>query len=151
MPAHHTTPYQSQYVAWLLSRQIGRDSPDLLASTLVDARVGLNPHQVEAALFAFRSPLSQEVILSAEQLDVLAEEVGPERSLLVCCGTYRGVIAAQAAQRWPQLTIKKIPTMVKDRCEWGHDDYSLNGANLPMAAPKPGAPAQDDLLGEDGA
>ena len=90
--------------------------------------------------------------LSAEQLDALAEEVGAERSLLVCCGAYRGVTAAQAAQRWPQLTIKKIPKMVKDRCEWGHDDYSLNVANLPMAAPKPGAaPAQDDLFGEDGA
>ena len=38
--------------------------PDLLASTLVDARVDLNPHQVEAALFAFRSPLSQGVILA---------------------------------------------------------------------------------------
>ncbi len=90
--------------------------------------------------------------LSAEQLDALAEEVGAERSLLVCCGAYRGVTAAQAAQRWPQLTIKKIPKMVKDRCEWGHDDYSLNVANRPMAAPKPGAaPAQDDLFGEDGA
>ena len=93
--------------------------------------------------------------LSAEQLDALAEEVGAERSLLVCCGAYRGLGtggAAQAAQRWPQLTIKKIPKMVKDRCEWGHDDYSLNVANLPMAAPKPGAaPAQDDLFGEDGA
>ena len=93
--------------------------------------------------------------LSAEQLDALAEEVGPERSLLVCCGAYRGLGtggAAQAAQRWPQLTIKKIPKMVKDRCEWGHDDYSLNVANLPMAAPKPGAvPAQDDLFGEEGA
>jgi len=88
--------------------------------------------------------------LSAEQLDALAEEVGAERSLLVCCGAYRGVTAAQAAQRWPQLTIKKIPKMVKDRCEWGHDDYSLNVANLPMAAPKPGAaPAQDELFGED--
>ena len=66
MPAHNPTPYQSQYIAWLLSRQIGRDSPDLLASTLVDARVDLNPHQVEAALFAFRSPLSQGVILADE-------------------------------------------------------------------------------------
>ena len=93
--------------------------------------------------------------LSTEQLDALAEEVGAERSLLVCCGAYRGLGtggAAQAAQRWPQLTIKKIPKMVKDRCEWGHDDYSLNVANLPMAAPKPGAaPAQDDLFGEEGA
>ena len=89
--------------------------------------------------------------LSAEQLDALAEEVGPERSLLVCCGAYRGVTAAQAAQRWPQLTIKKIPKMVKDRCEWGHDDYSLNVANLPMAQKKPTEPAQDDLFAGGGA
>jgi len=88
--------------------------------------------------------------LSAEQLDALADEVGPQRSLLVCCGAYRGVTAAQAAERWPQLTIKKIPKMVKDRCEWGHDDYSLNVANLPMAAKKPVEPAQDDLFGGDG-
>ncbi|MDD4944569.1 MAG: site-specific DNA-methyltransferase, partial [Rhodoferax sp.] len=89
--------------------------------------------------------------LSAEQLDALADEVGGERSLLVCCGAYRGVTAAQAAQRWPQLTIKKIPKMVKDRCEWGHDDYSLNVANLPMAAKPPAVPAQDDLFGGDAA
>jgi hypothetical protein len=76
--------------------------------------------------------------LSAEQLDALADEVGTERSLLVCCGAYRGVTAAQAAQRWQHLTIKKIPKMVKDRCEWGHDDYSLNVANLPMAVPHAG-------------
>jgi len=61
------------------------------------------------------------------------------------------VTAAQAAQRWQQLTIKKIPKMVKDRCEWGHDDYSLNVANLPMAAMKPAEPAQDDLFGGDAA
>jgi adenine-specific DNA-methyltransferase len=89
--------------------------------------------------------------LSAEQLDALDDELGSERSLLVCCGAYRGVTAAQAAQRWPQLTIKKIPKMVKGRCEWGHDDYSLNVANLPMAAKPPTTPAQDDLFGGDAA
>jgi adenine-specific DNA-methyltransferase len=88
--------------------------------------------------------------LSAEQLDALSSEVGGERSLLVCCAAYRGVTAAQAAERWPNLTIKKIPKMVKDRCEWGHDDYSLNVANLPMAQKKVDAPpAQDDLFGGD--
>ena len=90
--------------------------------------------------------------LSAEQLAALSDEVGAERSLLVCCAAYRGVTAAQAAERWPNLTIKKIPKMVKDRCEWGHDDYSLNVANLPMAQ-KPAAEvaAQDELFAGDGA
>ena len=60
------TPYQTQYFAWLLSRRIEGDSADKLASTLVDAQVDLNPHQVEAALFAFHSPLSKGVILADE-------------------------------------------------------------------------------------
>ncbi len=88
--------------------------------------------------------------LSAEQLEALTTEVGEERSLLVCCAAYRGVTAAQAAERWPNLTIKKIPKMVKDRCEWGHDDYSLNVANLPMAKKSAtDLAAQDDLFGGD--
>jgi adenine-specific DNA-methyltransferase len=87
--------------------------------------------------------------LSAEQLAALSDEVGADRTLLVCCGAYRGVTAAQASERWPNLTIKKIPKMVKDRCEWGHDDYSLNVANLPMAQNEAvSVVAQDDLFGE---
>jgi adenine-specific DNA-methyltransferase len=73
--------------------------------------------------------------LSAEQLQVLSDEVGSEQSLLVCCSAFHGVSAAKAMERWPNLTLKKIPKMVLARCEWGHDDYSLNVSNLPMAAP----------------
>lgn len=76
--------------------------------------------------------------LNAEQLQALSDEVGESRSLLVCCGAFRG-----AADRFPNLTIKKIPKMVLQKCEWGHDDYSLNVTNLPMAEPKPG---QTDLF-----
>lgn len=79
--------------------------------------------------------------LSADQLQALSDEVGTDQSLLVCCSAFRGVAATQAAQRWPNLTLKKIPKMVLARCEWGHDDYSLNVANLPMARPDPVEPA----------
>ncbi|MHB1632306.1 MAG: site-specific DNA-methyltransferase [Acidithiobacillus sp.] len=72
--------------------------------------------------------------LSAEQLQALSDEVGGEQSLLICCAAFHGVTAARAAERWPNLTLKKIPKMVLARCEWGHDDYSLNVANLPIAA-----------------
>lgn len=77
--------------------------------------------------------------LSADQLQAMADEVGEEQSLLVCCAAYHGVTAAKAAERWPNLTLKKIPKMVLSRCEWGHDDYSLNVANLPMAQETPDA------------
>ena len=83
--------------------------------------------------------------LSTDQLQALADEVGEEASLLVCCSAYHGTNANTANQRWPNLTLKKIPKMVLSRCEWGHDDYSLNVANLPMAEttalePAPKAP-----------
>lgn len=73
--------------------------------------------------------------LSADQLQALADEVGADNSLLVCCAAFHGISADQAANRWPNLTLKKIPKMVLSRCEWGHDDYSLNVANLPIATP----------------
>jgi adenine-specific DNA-methyltransferase len=79
--------------------------------------------------------------LSAEQLQALSEEVGADQSLLVCCAAFHGVTAAKASERWPNLTLKKIPKMVLARCEWGHDDYSLNVANLPMAQVEKHMPA----------
>lgn len=60
------TPHQSQYYAWLLTRRTAGDSVESLASTLVDSQVDLNPHQVEAALFACANPLSRGVILADE-------------------------------------------------------------------------------------
>jgi len=71
--------------------------------------------------------------LGHEQLLALNEEVGAGRSLLVLCSAFRG-----KADRFPNLTIKKIPNAVLKRCEWGHDDYSLRVENLPKAPPKPG-------------
>ena len=75
--------------------------------------------------------------LSVEQLQVLSDEVGAGRSLLICCSAWRGITADQAAERFPNLSLKKIPKMILKRCEWGHDDYSLNVANLPIAEEEP--------------
>lgn len=70
--------------------------------------------------------------LSRERLAALSEEVGGERTLLVCCGAFRA-----RADEFPNLTLRKIPNAVLDRCEWGRDDYSLQIANLPAAEPEP--------------
>ena len=89
--------------------------------------------------------------LSAEQLQAISDDVGSDNSLLVCCAAFHGITAAQAADRWPNLTLKKIPKMVLSRCEWGHDDYSLNVANLPLATPTPApAPATTDTAARRG-
>lgn len=80
--------------------------------------------------------------LSAVKLQELSDEVGPEQSLLVCCSAFHGVTAAQAAERWLNLTLKKIPKMVLARCEWGKDDYSLNVASLPMVKAEEPVPTE---------
>ena len=66
---------------------------------------------------------------------------GANRSLLVCCGSFRGKL-----ENYPHLEIKKIPKAVLSKCEWGHDDYSLQVENLPKAPPKAG---QQSLFGEE--
>lgn len=71
--------------------------------------------------------------LTHEQLLDLSEEVGPDRTLLVSAMAFRGT----RDQDYPNLTLKKIPSQVLNRCEWGKDDYSLKVENLPMAAKKP--------------
>jgi ERCC4-related helicase len=58
--------FQAKYYAHELTRRFPSDSSEKLASTLVDAQVDLNPHQIEAALFAFRSPLSKGALLADE-------------------------------------------------------------------------------------
>lgn len=75
--------------------------------------------------------------LTADQLQALSEEVGPNRTLLVCCAAFRA-----DESRFTNLTIKKIPKMVLSKCEWGHDDYSLNVQNLPQAPEEVSNPAQ---------
>lgn len=82
--------------------------------------------------------------LSGEQLRAVSEEVGEHRSLLICCKAFE----EQSARSLSNLTIRKIPGAVLDRCEWGKDDYSLKIESLPIMqededddlplAPKPG-------------
>jgi adenine-specific DNA-methyltransferase len=61
-----TTIYHAKYMAYELSRRFPSDSAEKLTSALVDAQVDLNPHQIDAALFAFKSPLSKGALLADE-------------------------------------------------------------------------------------
>ncbi|PWK32325.1 site-specific DNA-methyltransferase [Cupriavidus plantarum] len=70
--------------------------------------------------------------LTRDQLLALSEEVGDDRSLLVCCKAFNAKPDA-----FLNLTIKKIPLAVLRKCEWGKDDYSLTIQNLPEAKAEP--------------
>lgn len=60
------TRYQAKYLANYLTRRLPANDIDKLTASLQDAQVDLTPHQVEAALFAFKSPLSKGAILADE-------------------------------------------------------------------------------------
>lgn len=66
MGANGFTEYHARYLAHELTKRCPSDSLQKLAATLADAQVDLNPHQIDAALFAFRSPLSKGAILADE-------------------------------------------------------------------------------------
>ncbi|EIZ1315911.1 site-specific DNA-methyltransferase [Vibrio parahaemolyticus] len=63
--------------------------------------------------------------LSVDKLEALSEEVGSDRTLLVMCGAFRCETG-----RFANLTLKKLPKAILDKCQFGQDDYSLNVANL---------------------
>lgn len=71
--------------------------------------------------------------LTHEQLRAISEEVGHERSLLICCKAFQGA----NAESFANLTIRKIPGAILDRCEWGKDDYSLKIEALPLIEDEP--------------
>jgi adenine-specific DNA-methyltransferase len=81
--------------------------------------------------------------LSLEKLELLSEEVGSDKTLLVMCGAFRC-----KADRFANLTLKKLPKEIVDRCQWARDDYSLNVQSLPMAETPAAGPVQDELFEE---
>ena len=64
--SNKSTDYHAKYWAHELTRRFPSDSAEKLASAVASAQVDLNPHQVDAALFAFQSPLSKGVLLADE-------------------------------------------------------------------------------------
>lgn len=63
---NNLTPYHAKYFAFELTRQLPANDVGKLTASLQDAQVDLNPHQIEAALFAFKSPLSKGAVLADE-------------------------------------------------------------------------------------
>ena len=60
------TAYHAKYFAHELTKRCSSDTMEKLAGAVASAQVDLNPHQVDAALFAFNSPLSKGALLADE-------------------------------------------------------------------------------------
>ena len=125
------TKYQAKYYATLLSQKSVGGNIDCIAQSLLNAAVDINPHQIDAALFAFKSPLSKGVIL--------ADEVGlgktVEAGLVICqywaVGKRKIIIVCPAALRkqWSyELTDKfGLPNEILDTKNY--NEYVRNGSN----------------------
>ena len=68
------TDYHAKYFAYELTKRCAPDSMEKLAGAVAGAQVDLNPHQVDAALFAFNSPLSKGALL-AEMLITVSKSL----------------------------------------------------------------------------
>lgn len=76
--------------------------------------------------------------MSKAALTKLSDEVGDNRSLLICCPSFRA-----KESDFTNLSLKKIPKAVLKKCEWGRDDYSLQIQELPPAPPPEENEAED--------
>jgi adenine-specific DNA-methyltransferase len=65
--------------------------------------------------------------LTVEALDSIHDDMQEGEKVLVCCKAFQ----KECKGKYPNITLKKIPQMLLDRCEFGKDDYSLNIVNLP--------------------
>ncbi len=110
--------YHAKYYAHELTQRHAADGIDRLSQSLFDASVDLNPHQIEAALFALRNPLQEGVLL--------ADEVGLGKTIeaaLVVCQYWAErrrrlllICPASLRKQWAQELHDKfaVPTTVVD-------------------------------------
>lgn len=123
---------QDRYGNWVISRDY---NPEMLAEAMCK-HMGFTYAPSSEADEYWNHGYSTETdfiyvttqSLTHEACRKIAEDVGPDRSLLICCKAYSAI-----AEAFENLTLVKIPTAILAKCEWGRDDYSMNIQNLPMA------------------
>jgi superfamily II DNA/RNA helicase len=104
------TDYQAKYFALELIKRSSAKDVNKIASSLLDAQVDLNPHQLEAALFAFKSPISNGVILADEvglgktiEAGIIISQKWAERKRKILI-----VVPANLRKQWSQELMEKF-------------------------------------------
>lgn len=104
------TDYHAKYYAHELTKRCSSDSLEKLAASLSDAQVDLNPHQVDAALFAFRSPLSRGAILADEvglgktiEAGIILSQIWAERKRKILI-----IVPSSLRKQWNQELLDKF-------------------------------------------
>ncbi len=118
------TPYHAKYFAYELTKRNSSNNLQKLASSLLDAQVDLNPHQVEAALFAFKSPLSKGAILADEvglgktiEAGIVISQKWAERKKKILI-----IVPANLRKQWNQELLDKffLPSLILETPSFNH-------------------------------
>ncbi len=123
--------YSARYLAEKLSLNHFGDGNDRIGQTLFNARITLNPHQIQAALFAFSSPVSKGVLLCDEVGLGKTIEAGIVISQYWCEGKRNIIVIVPASltRQWASELEEKfnIPSIVFDR---KHYNYQKKHGNI---------------------
>ena len=123
---------QDKYGNWVINKEY---NPEQLAEA-VCKHAGFNYKPSDVHYWQHGQSTERDFIyvttqsLTRAQLEILSDEVGTDKTLLVYCAAFEG-----GESTFANLTVQKIPKSILRKCEWGKDDYSLKIENLPGAPP----------------
>ncbi|MBW1617810.1 site-specific DNA-methyltransferase [Empedobacter falsenii] len=121
---------KDKFGQWIMSDEY---NADMLAAAMAKQE-GFKYNPSETQFWKQGNSSEQDFIftttqfLTVQQLEAIAEDMQVGESLLICCKAFQ----TECKNKFPNITIKKIPQLLLDRCEFGKDDYSLNIVNIPQ-------------------
>lgn len=83
--------------------------------------------------------------VTVESLGAILDTMADEESLLICCKAFQPECKSFSSK----ITVKKIPSVLLGRCEFDHDDYSLNIIEVPLSSDEVAVVADDEGVAED--
>ncbi|MCM3591151.1 SNF2-related protein [Brevibacillus borstelensis] len=129
-----STAFHSQYFAYELTKQSASNTVSRLSQSLINATVDLNPHQVEAALFAFRAPLERGAILADEvglgktiEAGLIISQLWAERKRKILI-----IVPPPLRKQWNRELIEKfyIPSVILE--SKNYNEFVREGQSLPF-------------------
>jgi len=120
---------QDKFGNWVISQEY---NPDMLAAAMAKQE-GFNYLPHEEKFWKQGNSSENDFIftttqfLTVETLDSIHDDMQEGEKILICCKAFQ----KECKNKYPNISLKKIPQMLLDRCEFGKDDYSLNIVNMP--------------------
>ncbi len=121
---------KDKFGQWIMSDEY---NADMLAAAMAKQE-GFKYNPSETQFWKQGNSSEQDFIftttqfLTVQQVEAIADDMQAGESLLICCKAFQ----AECKNKFPNITIKKIPQLLLDRCEFGREDYSFNIVNLPQ-------------------